>query len=62
MSNILIVDDEQSYRQLLSLVFNGEGHTMRTATNGREALHHDLRRAPGEEIALAVTVCRDPTP
>ena len=38
MSNILIVDDEQSYRQLLSLVFNGEGHTMRTATNGREAL------------------------
>jgi two-component system, NtrC family, response regulator PilR len=38
MSNILIVDDEQSYRQLLSLVFDGDGHTMRTATNGREAL------------------------
>ncbi len=38
MSNILIVDDEQSYRQLLSLVFEGEGHTLRTAMNGREAL------------------------
>jgi DNA-binding NtrC family response regulator len=38
MSNILIVDDEQSYRQLLSLVFEGDGHTIRTATNGREAL------------------------
>src|SRR5687767_1693724 len=38
MSNILIVDDEQSYRQLLSLVFEGDGHTLRTAVNGREAL------------------------
>ncbi|MEJ7848537.1 MAG: sigma-54 dependent transcriptional regulator [Pyrinomonadaceae bacterium] len=38
MSNILIVDDEQSYRQLLSLVFDGEGHNIRTASNGREAL------------------------
>ncbi len=38
MSNILIVDDEQSYRQLLSLVFEGDGHTLRTAMNGREAL------------------------
>ncbi len=38
MSNILIVDDEQSYRQLLSLVFESDGHTIRTASNGREAL------------------------
>jgi DNA-binding NtrC family response regulator len=38
MSNILIVDDEQSYRQLLSLVFQGDGHSIRTANNGREAL------------------------
>src|SRR5215213_1767166 len=38
MSNILIVDDEQSYRQLLSLVFEGDGHSIRTASNGREAL------------------------
>jgi two-component system response regulator PilR (NtrC family) len=38
MSNILIVDDEQSYRQLLSLVFEGDGHIIRTASNGREAV------------------------
>jgi two-component system response regulator PilR (NtrC family) len=38
MSNLLIVDDEQSYRQLLSLVFESEGHSIRTAMNGRNAL------------------------
>lgn len=38
MSNLLIVDDEQSYRQLLTLVFQGDGHNIRTAVNGREAL------------------------
>ncbi|MGI8555272.1 MAG: sigma-54-dependent transcriptional regulator [Pyrinomonadaceae bacterium] len=38
MSNLLIVDDEQSYRQLLSLVFETEGHAIRTAMNGRVAL------------------------
>ena len=38
MANILIVDDEQSFRQLLSLVFSNEGHNIRTAMNGRQAL------------------------
>ncbi len=38
MSNLLIVDDEQSYRQLLNLVFEADGHQVRTATNGREAV------------------------
>ena len=38
MSNLLIVDDEQSYRQLLTLVFQGDGHIIRTAANGREAV------------------------
>ncbi|MEP6922944.1 MAG: sigma-54 dependent transcriptional regulator [Pyrinomonadaceae bacterium] len=38
MSNLMIVDDEQSYRQLLSLVFSSEGHSVRTAENGREAV------------------------
>ncbi|MGI8467299.1 MAG: sigma-54-dependent transcriptional regulator [Pyrinomonadaceae bacterium] len=38
MSNLLIVDDEQSYRQLLSLVFESDGHSIRTAINGRDAL------------------------
>ncbi len=38
MPNLLIVDDEQSFRQLLTLIFEGEGHSLRTASNGREAL------------------------
>ncbi len=38
MANLLIVDDEQSYRQLLSLVFETDGHQVATAMNGREAL------------------------
>ena len=38
MAKILIVDDEQSYRQLLSLVFEGDGHHIRTAKNGKEAV------------------------
>lgn len=38
MANILIVDDEQSYRQLLSLVFEEQGNNIRTAMNGRQAL------------------------
>lgn len=46
MSSILIVDDEQSYRQLLSLVFEGDGHTIRTASNGREAVELVIEEAP----------------
>ncbi len=38
MAKILIVDDEQSYRQLLTLVFEEQGNTVRTAMNGRQAL------------------------
>ncbi len=38
MANLLLVDDEQSYRQLLSLVFEESGHKINTAKNGREAL------------------------
>ncbi|HBR57941.1 MAG TPA: Fis family transcriptional regulator, partial [Blastocatellia bacterium] len=49
MSNILIVDDEQSYRQLLTLVFQGDGHTIRTANNGREALEL-LRGEPADVV------------
>jgi DNA-binding NtrC family response regulator len=49
MSNLLIVDDEQSYRQLLTLVFQGDGHDIRTAKNGREALLL-LQEAPADVI------------
>lgn len=49
MSNLLIVDDEQSYRQLLSLVFQDEGHKIRVANNGREALI-ELKKEPADVI------------
>ena len=49
MSNILIVDDEQSYRQILSLVFEGDGHNVRMASNGREALEM-LRDEPADVV------------
>jgi two-component system response regulator PilR (NtrC family) len=49
MPNILIVDDEQSYRQLLSLVFETDGHKIRTAMNGRQALEA-LAEEPAEVV------------
>jgi two-component system, NtrC family, response regulator PilR len=49
MSNILIVDDEQSYRQLLTLVFNDDGYRIRTAVNGRDALEA-LKKEPADLI------------
>lgn len=53
MANVIIVDDEQSYRQLLSLVFETDGHTVRTAMNGREALEL-IRTDPADVIVSDV--------
>ncbi len=53
MSNLLIVDDEQSYRQLLTLVFEGDGHQIRTAMNGRDALEQ-LQIEPADVIITDV--------
>ncbi len=49
MPNILIVDDEQGMRQLLSLVFGRAGHTVRAAENGRRAVEL-LREAEADLI------------
>ena len=49
MPNILIVDDEQSYRQLLTLVFETDGNKVRTAINGRQALEQ-LQAEPADVI------------
>ena len=38
MSNILLVDDERSMREALSLAFSDEGYTVDTAEDGYEAL------------------------
>lgn len=53
MANLLVVDDEQSYRQLLSLVFETDGHHVRTAINGREALTK-LETEPADVIVSDV--------
>ena len=53
MAEILIVDDEQSYRQLLTLVFQEEGHNLRTAMNGRQALEL-LAEVPAQVIVSDV--------
>ncbi len=53
MSNLLIVDDEQSYRQLLTLVFETDGHQIRTAMNGRDALDQ-LHVEPADVIITDV--------
>jgi two-component system response regulator PilR (NtrC family) len=51
MANILIVDDEQSYRQLLSLVFQENDNNIRTAMNGRQAL--ELLRAEPADVIIS---------
>jgi two-component system, NtrC family, response regulator PilR len=38
MANLLIVDDELSMRQFLTHLFQRDGHNMRVAENGREAM------------------------
>lgn len=53
MANLLIVDDEQSYRQLLTLVFEGDGHNIKTAKNGREAIEL-LEQEPADIIVSDV--------
>src|SRR5919199_1399005 len=53
MSNLLIVDDEQGMRQLLSIVFGREGHDVRVAENGRRALEL-LREQPADLIVSDV--------
>src|SRR5207237_5732455 len=53
MANLLIVDDEQSYRQLLTLVFDGDGHNIRTAMNGRDAVEK-LNEEPADVIITDV--------
>lgn len=49
MVRLLIVDDEQSMRQLLTLFFKRAGYTTRAAQNGGEALEL-LRREPAEIV------------
>src|ERR1051325_4100665 len=38
MANLLIADDEKGYREVLRVIFEGEGHTVSTVRDGRSAL------------------------
>jgi DNA-binding NtrC family response regulator len=53
MANLLVVDDEQGMRQLLSLVFGRAGHQVRVAENGRRAVEL-LREQPADLIVSDV--------
>ncbi len=49
MANLLIVDDELGMRQFLTHLFQREGHSVRAAENGHEAMDL-LRTAPSDLI------------
>src|SRR2546423_3020113 len=49
MSNILIVDDELGMRQFLTHLFQRDGHSIRTAENGRQAMEL-LRQQPADVV------------
>jgi two-component system response regulator PilR (NtrC family) len=51
MANILVVDDEQGMRQLLTLVFGRAGHRVRAAENGRRAL--ELLREQSADLIVS---------
>ncbi len=53
MANLLIVDDELGMRQFLTHLFQREGHTVRAAENGREALEL-MRAAPADVVVSDV--------
>jgi two-component system response regulator PilR (NtrC family) len=49
MANLLIVDDERSMREFLTHLFRREGHAIRVAENGRNALEL-MRQEPADVI------------
>ena len=49
MANLLIVDDELSMRQFLTHLFQRDGHAIRVAENGRQAMTL-LREQPADVI------------
>jgi CheY-like chemotaxis protein len=53
MPNLLIVDDEKGYREVLSAVFEAEGYDVSTAVHGRAAVAH-LRKNPTDLIVSDV--------
>jgi CheY-like chemotaxis protein len=46
MARILVVDDEPSIRMLMRTILQSEGHSITTASNGREALEMVIANVP----------------
>lgn len=53
MANLLIVDDELGMRQFLTHLFQREGHNVRSAENGREAINL-LKQMPADLVVSDV--------
>jgi two-component system response regulator PilR (NtrC family) len=51
MANILVVDDELGMRQFLTHLLQRDGHTIRTAENGRQAM--DLLREQTADVVIS---------
>ncbi len=51
MANLLIVDDELGMRQFLTHLFQREGHVVRAAENGRQAM--ELLRAGPSDLVIS---------
>jgi CheY-like chemotaxis protein len=51
MATVLVVDDDQAIREVVRLVLEQEGHTVREAADGPEGLSM-LRAAPGPLVVL----------
>jgi two-component system response regulator PilR (NtrC family) len=49
MPNLLIVDDEKGYREVLSAVYEAEGYVVETAPHGRFAIAH-VKKSPVDVI------------
>ena len=47
--SILIVEDDESIREILSIIFESEGYRVQAAADGREALVH-LHSAPASSL------------
>lgn len=56
VKNILIVDDEETIRQLIALILRTEGHTVVEAVHGRDALD----KMSGKIIDMVITDLRMP--
>ena len=54
--NVLVVDDEEQMRTLISRTLSQKGHRCVTAENGHEALNH-IRETPFDAV---ITEARSP--